>query len=205
MDDGEWYWCDVTWDDNELSDLGYDYRYFCVTDEQDVWYYFLRDGNKYVVNRSESFLDDHRVQWMNSCLDMSGCLPERASTPYDGVDGSLVMRDTFTVDDMTYAITGYRKVQLVDIDQRGHVEIPETVYYNGVAYTVISLGSINQDGTFGSSSILNRYVVSLTIPKTVQCIWTDTSALDSMYLKTIVIHPDNPYYRVDNNRVVKIG
>ena len=74
---------------------------------------------------------------------------------------------------------------------------PETVTYEGVTYTVISLGSINPDGTFGSASILNRYVVSLTIPKTVQCIWSDTGALNSMYLKTIVIHPDNPYYRVE--------
>ena len=204
LDDGEWYWCDVTWDDDGMSDLGYDYQFFCVTDTQDVWYYFLRDGDKYVVNRSESFTDDHYVYWMNSILNMSGCLPDRAETPYDGVDGSLVMRDTFTVDNMTYAITGYRKVQLVDIDQRGDVVIPETVTYEGVTYTVISLGAINPDGTFGSASILNRYVVSLTIPKTVQCIWSDTSALNSMYLKTIVIHPDNPYYRVEKNRVVKI-
>jgi hypothetical protein len=204
LDDGEWYWCDLTWDDNELSDLGYDYRYFCVTDDQDVWYYFLRDGNQYVVDRKESFMDGHRVQWSNCKFDISDCLPERGQEPYDGVDGSPVMRDTFTVDEMTYAIVGYRKVQLVDIDLRGNVVIPETVSYGGVTYTVISLGSIEEDGTFGDHSILNRHIRSIYLPKTIQCIWTKGSALDSMYLKTIEIHPENPYYRVVNGRVEAI-
>ena len=204
LDDGEWYWCDLTWDDNELSDLGYDYRYFCVTDDQDVWYYFLRDGKQYVIDRSESFMDGHFVQWSNCQFDISDCLPERGEEPYDGVDGSPVMRDTFTVDDMTYAIVGYRKVQLVDIDQRGNVVIPETVTHGGVTYTVISLGSIEDDGTFGDHSILNRYIRSIYLPKTIQCIWTKGSALDSLYLKTIEIHPENPYYRVVNGRLEAI-
>ena len=204
LDDGEWYWCDLTWDDNELSDLGYDYRYFCVTDDQDVWYYFLRDGKQYVIDRSESFMDGHFVQWSNCQFDISDCLPERGEEPYDGVDGSPVMRDTFTVDDMTYAIVGYRKVQLVDIDQRGNVVIPETVTHGGVTYTVISLGSIEDDGTFGDHSILNRHIRSIYLPKTIQCIWTKGSALDSLYLKTIEIHPENPYYRVVNGRLEAI-
>jgi len=75
---------------------------------------------------------------------------------------------------------------------------------DGVTYTVISLGSLEKDGTFGNHSILNRYIRSIYLPKTIQCIWTKGSALDSLYLKTIEIHPENPYYRVVNGRLEAI-
>ncbi len=209
MDDGEWYWCDPTWDDEQISNLGYDYRYFCVTDTQDVLYYFLRDGDLYVVDREEAFMDDHFVIWHNQALDMSDALPDRAETPYAGVGDERIMRDTFTVDDMTFAIAGYRKLQLVDVQKTGHVDIPETVYYDGVVYTVISVGTIKEDGTFGRDLVLNKNVTSIYIPKTIRCIWGfwdedyTSHALLSRYLKTITVDRDNDYYYVKNGALTR--
>jgi len=34
MDDGYWYWFDLTWDDSPTSAQGFNYNYFCVTDDQ---------------------------------------------------------------------------------------------------------------------------------------------------------------------------
>jgi hypothetical protein len=167
-------------------------------------YYALRDGDLYIVDQEESFMDDHFITWNNDSLDMNNALPARAKTPYAGVGDEMIMRDTFTMDDMTFAIAGYRKLQLTDVQKTGHVDIPEVVYYDGVTYTVISVGTIREDGTFGRDCVLNNKVTSIHIPKTIQCIWgawmhtNKDHALYSQKLKKITVDDDNDYYYVKN-------
>ena len=67
--------------------------------------------------KASFFMDDHSIQWDHSVeLDMSGAIPDRSPTPYDGEE--LTLRETFTVDDMIYALTGYGQVQQIG---RAHV------------------------------------------------------------------------------------
>ncbi|MBR5123972.1 MAG: hypothetical protein IKU90_02485 [Clostridia bacterium] len=198
MDDGQWYWCDVTWDDRTYSPLGTDYKYFCVTDTQDVLYYHLRDGmesgKNYNVSESATFMDDHSVRWdLGITLDMSQAIPARAEIPFDGV--GLELRDTFTVDGMTYAKTGYGTVQLVDVGNRRNVTVPEAVTHEGITYTVTSIGLINSSGVYLTGRLIPLLASSVYIPKTVTYVWD--SAVSSMRV-TVTVDPDNPVYTSQN-------
>ncbi len=198
LDDGEWYWCDITWDDKTYSPLGTDYKYFCVTDTQDVLYYYVRDGIEsgfsYTFGDPSTFMDDHTVRWdLGITLDMSGVLPARAETPFDG--RGLELRDAFTVDGMTYAKTGFGKVQLVDVGSRRSVTVPESVTYEGITYTVTSIGLINGEGVYMTGRLLPLFAASMYIPKTVTYIWDN--ALSGL-LVTITVDPENPNYTTQN-------
>ncbi len=198
LDDGEWYWCDITWDDKTHSPLGTDYKYFCVTDTQDVLYYYMRDGIEAGMNASfgdpATFLDDHAVLWnLGLTLDMSKALPSRAETPFDG--DSLELRDTFTVDGLTYAKTGFGKVQLVDVGSRRSVTVPESVTYAGITYAVTSVGLINSEGVYVTGRMLPLFATSVYIPKTVTHIWDNAL---SGFLVSITVDPENPSYTSQN-------
>ena len=196
VDDGQWYWCDITWDDATTSPLGTDYKYFCVRDNQDVRFYYYRDGtlagNGGFFTSSLTFMEDHKIRWdLHVSIDMSASLPERSSHPYGGY---MALRQTFTVDGMTYAVTGYGKVQLTYANDSADIVIPETVTYNGMTYTVASIGRIAGNGAFITGSVLPWTASSVHIPKTVSHIWTN--ALNSFFPVTITIDPENPWYTV---------
>jgi hypothetical protein len=200
LDNGGWYWCDITWDDRTHSPLGTDYKYFCVTDTQDVLFYYVRDGIEagldYTFSGSATFMDDHTVRWDNVSLDMSAAIPARAETPYSGEE--LTLRETFTVDGMTYALTGYGKVQLVNAGSRRSLTVPETVTHSGVTYTVSSIGLINSDGVFMKGRLLPLFATSVYIPKTVSYIWD--GALSGL-LVNITVDPENPWFVSQNGSI----
>ena len=186
LDDGEWYWCDITWDDDPSSEWGIEYQYFCVGESENV-YKFYRDGG-YNITESATFLDLHTVQWVgNEDFDMSGVLPERATDAF-GSDG-LTLRETFEKDGFTYAVAGYRTVQLVAISGGGSILIPESVVYDGVDYTVISIGGIGSDGVYNATSVIDSSVTGVTIPSTVKYIWY--KAFSSNKLTTVTFDADN--------------
>ena len=201
MGDGAWYWCDITWDDKTYSPLGTDYKYFCVTDTQDVLYYFYRDGQSsgYHVggDKVSVFTDDHSIRWDHSVeLDMSGAIPDRSPTPYDGEE--LTLRETFTVDGMTYALTGYGKVQLIDAGSRFSVTVPETVTHNGITYAVTSIGAMDENGVFVTGRVISLFTSSVYISKNVSHIWD--SALSGIIVN-VTVDPENPYYTVENGEL----
>lgn len=200
LDNGEWYWCDMTWDDPTKSPLGTDYKYFCVTDTQDVLYYYVRDGIEagldYTFSGSATFMDDHTLLWDNVTLDMGKAIPARAETPYDGEE--LTLRETFTVDGMTYALTGYGKVQLVEVGSRRGITVPETVTFGDVTYTVTSIGLINSEGVFMKGRLLPLFTTSVYIPKTVSYIWD--GALSGL-LVNVTVDPENPWFVSQNGSI----
>ena len=205
MDNGEWYWCDITWDDPTKSPLGTDYKYFLVTDTQDVLYYYVRDGIEagydYTFTGSATFMDDHTIEWEpNLAPYLSSVIPARAETPYEGSDPTL--RETFTVDGMTYAVVGFDKVQLVDAGSKTRVTVPESVAYGGHSYTVYAIGLISEDGIYMKGRLLPLFTTSVYIPKTVAYIWD--KALDGI-LVNIKVDPENPYYTVKNGQLVTKG
>ena len=198
LDDGEWYWCDITWDDKTHSPLGTDYKYFCVTDTQDVLYYYMRDGIEagmsYTFGDPSSFMDEHTVRWeLGLTLDMSNALPVRSETAFDG--NGLELRNTFSVDGLTYAKTGFGKVQLVDVGSRRSVTVPESVTYEGITSTVTSIGLINDEGVYMTGRLLPLFASSVYIPKTVTYIWDN--ALSGL-LVSITVDPENPEYTAQN-------
>lgn len=202
LDDGEWYWCDITWDDRTYSPLGTDYKYFCVTDTQDVLYYHIRDGieagKQYTFNGSGTFMEDHTVDWEYGIVwDMTDALPDRAETPFESE--GLTLRETFTVEGMTYALTGYGTVQLTEVQSRRSITVPETVTYGGVTYTVASVGLIHTDGVYMTGRLLPLFTTSVYIPKTVSYIWDN--ALSGL-LVTVTVDPENPWYTSQGGTII---
>ena len=166
LDDGKWYWCDLTWDDDENNAYGFgwgiSYNYFCVSDTQSVWHY-LQDGGLLLDMNGDGqhdvsyFLDSHIPDYLQ-------LLPGRSDVIYDGS-----LRDTFEIDGLQFAISGYRTVQFVLTMKQGTIDIPETVEYNGVTYTVTSVGKI-KNGIFVSGRVVAPGS-TLNLPSTVIYVW----------------------------------
>ena len=167
LDDGQWYWCDLTWDDDEDNSLGLgwgiSYNYFCVNDTQSVLHYY-QDGG-YLVDDNDDGKHDVANIHESHILEFSHHLPKRSDKIFDGS-----LRDTFTVDGLQFAISGYRTVQFVYTEKTGTVNIPATVEYEGVIYKVTSVGGIKEDGIYSRNPVA-PYASKLNLPKSVIYVW----------------------------------
>ena len=191
LDDGEWYWCDLTWDDTPEFALGVSYRYFCVNDTDNVGW---TDGPFTVA--PQSFLASHSPYGkVDTGINYNYGLPTRSASSFD--DAEIMIRDTFNVGNLTYAIAGYNSVQLVSVNADGELHIPESVTYKGEVFDVVAIGKM--DGkrfTVGSiasymvGKYTEQYTVSyVSIPKSVAFIWDDAFNMD--YLVSISVDKDN--------------
>lgn len=186
LDDGRWYWCDLTWDDNPTWEWGIVYNYFCVNDTQNVnW------TDVYDPAEPHGFLTDHTpCAATDSNLTWQMEFPSRSEKEYKATN-ELLVRDTFSEDELTYSVIGYHTVQLIDVDRTGALVIPETVEHNGVRYTVISVGQVREDGLFDQFTVLEN-TTSVTIPKTVKFIWD--FSLDCATVEWYKVDSANPYF-----------
>ena len=192
LENGGWYWCDLTWDDTPEFMLGISYKYFMICDFTD-----LSGTDGPWITTDTTFLATHTPSPVqNSGVDYNYQIPERATSEYQG---SALLRETFTQDGMTYAISGYGTVQLVCAMGLREINIPQTVVYLGTEYTVASVGIINGK-YFEIGSIAFDYVnknttfvtVSVSVPDTVRFIWDGAFDIDS--LVTISVDPNSEYF-----------
>lgn len=171
LDDGGWYWCDVTWDDTPNRYWGTSYTYFCDTDED-----FLKTHTP----DSES----------SSGINFLYALPARSQTEYP--DDEAGFKQTFTVDGLEYTVIGYNSVSLSKIQKSGAVEIPEAVSYDGRSYCVIAIGRYNVYDEFSWCNIGDD-TTSIFIPSTVRF-----SAYNTFYgadgLTEIKVDGENKFY-----------
>lgn len=189
LSEGNWYWYDLTWDDTPNWLLGTSYNYFCVNDTDNTnWY----DAQASFDFETVTFVENHTVTppdvlGMNYLYD----LPERAESTYDS--SSLILRDTFTVDGLTYALIGSGEVQLIGIDKEGEIIIPESVLYLGDRYTVTAIGRMDEGGYFFESDrITESAITSVTVPGTVEYVYY--GAFNSSTLTYIGVDEENSYY-----------
>ena len=185
MDDGNWYWFDLTWNDTPNWMWGIRYNYFCVNDSQNVAW---SDGGW--NNPETSFLETHTLSLPTDqgAYFLYG-LPIRPSTIYD--TENLLLRETFEVYGFNYAFVGHNAVALVSSTLPGDVVIPEKVTYNGVTYEVIAIGRMYW-GLFDASTNVFEAANSVTIPKTIRFIWD--RALHFGPLENIWVDEENPYF-----------
>ena len=181
LDDGQWYWCDLTWDDAPGFEWGIRYQYFCVNDWQGVdW---MDGGNQFGTESGdgiggspagcENFLTEHEpYRATGTGIEFLYELPARSQTVYKGVGGELLVRDTFTVGTMDYAVTGYRTAQVTKVSTAGAAVINESVTYLGNKYTVNGIGAVGGTGLFGANYVFGNKVTSVTVPSTVTFIWS---------------------------------
>ena len=182
LDDGKWYWYDLTWDDTPEFMFGISYRYFAVNDTET-----LRDADGPWVMAEETFLTKHTPYGPGELgIDYNYEIPARSDSKFDSAD--IMLRDTFTVDNLVYTVLSYNSVQLVYINSGSKIVVPETVEYKGTAFDVVSIGRI-EGGLLKTGSIAYDYsiddaeqleVISISVPKTVKLIWDNALNIDTL-------------------------
>ena len=171
LDDGNWYWCDLTWDDNGDNLWGLSHNYFCATDE--------------------SFLARHTPDTENGKgVNFLYGLPARAEAAYAGDE--INYHDTFSIDGLKYLIIGYNSVSVAAIDAVGDVEIPAEVSFGGRGYKVVALGEYRSN-SFEWATV-NNEVTSVFIPATVKFIASNTLCYTTA-LEEITVDENNLKYR----------
>ena len=186
MDNGEWYWFDLTWDDTPNWADGVSYNYFCTTDGQDVsqmdgpW---KADQKSFADTHAHSNPDSYNIDYLYS-------IPERAKKTVDA--DVAILRDVFVVDGFKYAVKAFNEVQLIGILKSGEVEIPESVSYDGYSYDVVAIGGM-EGKLFKTVPIENAGDINAVyIPSSVENIWD--KALMIYGLESIEVSGDNKAY-----------
>jgi hypothetical protein len=187
MDDGEWYWFDLTWDDTPDWMWGISYNYFCVTDSADVSW---SDGPWTAAPKTFKSTHTHFTP-SDEGIDRQYALPERAKEAID-LEEIEILRDYFEVDGGIYTVISADNVQLIGLTAGGEIHIPERVIFNDVEYTVVSIGGMSEK-LFKSTPIeIAKTVRSITIPATVSFIWDKALMLDG--LVSIEVNEANETY-----------
>ncbi len=196
LDDGRWYWYDLTWDDQPTWMLGVSYNYFCVSNSEFVdW----RDGG---LAGTKTFLQDHTPDSAGQVgVNYNYELPEASDIPYT-YDG-LMLRDEIIVrEGLSYVLSGFNKISLINIDKEGAVTIPASINYEGEELTVVSIGKYDEEHNIFISGSVIYYdqttrehidVTSLTIPKTVEFIW-DYAFYHCRTIESFSVSEDNPEF-----------
>lgn len=187
LDDGGWYWCDLTWDDTPRMEFGVAYRYFCVNDTQNVnWF----DGG--IISEAFSFCDSHEPAYTLGSWEWEVVLPDRAAEPYQAPEDAVV-REIFTVGDFTYCVNGYNTVRLtaVNYNESGTLYLPETVTYNGRTYTVVEIGRM-RNGLVEMGNVIPSEFTAVHLPKTLRFIWD--GAIFGHSVEAYIVDPENPCF-----------
>lgn len=187
LDDGNWYWCDLTWDDTPLMEFGVVYRYFCVNDMQNVnWF----DGG--INSEAFSFCDSHEPSYTIGSWEWEVALPNRAAEPYQDPEDAVV-REIFTVGNFTYCVNGYNTVRLtaVNYNESGTLYLPESVTYNGRTYTVVEIGRM-RNGLVEMGNVIPSEFTAVHVPGTLRFIWD--GAIFGHSVEAYTVDPENPCF-----------
>ena len=126
LDDGKWYWFDLTWDDSSWLS-GVIHTSFCVNDTQDPT---ERIGCWTIEGKP--FISQHTA-YSSETFSKNYCyaVPERSDTVFF-IDDTMLY-DTFIFGGIEYTVIGYDTVYCDQYRVNG-VTVPEIVTYNGRTY-----------------------------------------------------------------------
>ncbi len=196
LDDGEWYWYDLTWDDQPSRMLGVRHNYFCVTDDTLVnW----SDGSS---SRHTAFTEDHTPDAPGGVgAEYNYALPDRAEKPYE-YSGLAIRDEIVEKDGLSYVLIGFKTLALIKIEAEGDVVIPEALSYQGDTYSVGCIGKYDADSRVLTTGSIIEYdsftrdhidVTSVSIPSATQHIWD--FAFDNCYtIEHFEVSSDNKYF-----------
>lgn len=180
LDDGKWYWYDLTWDDTPNAFWGISYDYFASTDA-DV-----------------TFLKTHTASTPTGVgADFLYGLPARSRVDYAATESKL--KNTFTTDLFEFTIIAYNLVSVSDIYDTGNVVIPSSVNYGGREYTVGAIGGYNENnGSLWSvGKVIRNAVTSVSIPATVRFIVSSSFSHWEKLEKVTVDENNSAYSSMD--------
>lgn len=194
MDDGNWYWFDLTWDDKPGMFYEINYRYFCVNDTQNIKWV---DG-PWVPGSTwdTTFTEKHKFYTPEDSGEFfQYALPERSKKAFSA---DFAIRNEFSKGDFEYIITGDREVYVTEIDGEGFVTIPETVEYRGINYSVVGAANEQDRLLKGQKSIIDDDITTLSIPKTLTFIWDYVFNNENDDFEGYVVDPENPAFCSEN-------
>ena len=196
LDDGNWYWYDLTWDDQPDWTTGIRHNYFCISNSE---YVAWSDGSS---SKNTLFLEDHIPDAPGGMgVHFSYALPDASDTPYNH-DGLMIRNDIIEQNGLSYTLIGYKSLALIEIRAEGNVVIPEIVVYDGEEYNVILIGKFDRDlGVFTAGSIIpfdtstrdHIDVTNIFIPKSICFIW-DYSFDYCNTIERFDVDEDNPTF-----------
>lgn len=173
LDDGGWYWCDLTWNDTGKEHDGIKYQFFCVGDNEYINWSDARLSRINTLPGSQTFIQTHIPFDMTNedAWDRVYDLPARAKTVFARSE-ELELGETFTVDGMTYARWDADEVALVSVSvsAQGALTVPDTVTYRDRSYRVTELCAVDVNGRFHNETpvIDDDDVTALVLPKDLQ-------------------------------------
>lgn len=196
LDDGRWYWYDLTWDDQPTWMLGVRHNYFCVSSAD---YVNWSDGG---TKGSTRFHQDHTPTPPNPLgTNYTYPLPEASPTPYD-YDGLMLRDEIIKQNGLSYVLIGFNTVSLTKIEAEGDITIPESINYKGSELSVSCIGKYDEENRFLIGGSVIEYdsdtrnhidVTSLYIPSSVRFIWD--FAFDHCYsIRSYTVSEDNPAF-----------
>lgn len=188
LDDGEYYWYDLTWDDAPGYMDGVIYNYFAVDDDTPLGWrdYGWQSAENKSFAESHIFAATEIGNTVESGLAFEYDIPARAENSIPLSD----LRIAFSIDGIDYVRYGFDKVQAVGLPV-GEVTLPETVDYLGRTYKVSSVGSVDGNSIFGTQSV-SMGLTTLFISKNVEYI--ADGALGISTLSKITVDDENPFF-----------
>ncbi len=172
MDNGDWYWFDLTWDDQPTAPLGRDYDFFCKTDA--------------------AFFAEHSrtVDGEYFTLPARGTTAPNGSTPAPGTDISYL--------GYVFTVAGYNELELTTAPISVSLSIPGEVTYAGTTYRVASIGNLDESNNL--RPVIQSGTVTLHIPSTVECI--RGNALSCNTLTSVSVASESPYLMVEGGTAI---
>lgn len=178
LDDGKYYWYDLTFDDTPRSYWGISHNYACANDES--------FGKNHTADNSSTWGTDYLYD-----------LPEASTTAYNGSE--IKYLDKFTLEGTSYTVVGYDKLNITQITAGGNYVIPDKVTYLNRDFSVVSLMTQQDDSSY---SVLDKNVkfVSIHIPASV--VYIDENVFDCCNienaLETVTVDEKNPRFASHN-------
>lgn len=165
----EWYWYDLTWDDQPSVFRGVIYNYFCAT--------------------NDNFTKDHKVSVIKTGIDYMYNAPTVAIEAYQ-TEG-LELNEYFTKDGFTYQFIGHNRLAVnkcLLVGEDKVATIPATVTQDGRIYKVAQINdeafaTYTRDKDGKITSITSPSIIKVVIPSTVDMIYNKSFT----HCKTIVM------------------
>ena len=174
LDDGKWYWYDLTWDDTSYNYwMGIKYNYFAQTDTD------------FLSSHTPNSSSENGVSFLYN-------LPTRSLASYH--DDTLLLNDKFISGAYSCTVIGYNAVELNYIDSVGEVVLPEYIAYKSIEYCVLALVCYADT----NYTVLADDITSIVIPKTIKLIDDYTLCSSRSNLKDIFVDEENAYFASDN-------
>ena len=121
IENNNWYWYDLTWDDQPNISSGIIYDYMCINGES---------FNEHSIANTGDFSNPINFRYV---------LPTASSTVYDTSDYEY--GDTFIKDNYTFEVCGYNKVKLVSTNLNfGTIELNKIIVINERKFFLFEIG-----------------------------------------------------------------